>query len=139
MLLWQEKFETGHSTIDTQHKMLVTYINRLEGLLKTTNPNRQDCEFIISLVDFMESYVNSHFSFEEQCMERYRCPAHQKNKLAHHEFLQFFRHFKERYAAEGFRQEILTELHQNTHDWIVGHILQIDMQLKDCIPKPGKA
>ena len=133
MLLWQEKFETGHSTIDKQHKMLVSYINRLEGLLSTTNPNRQDCEFIISLVDFMESYVESHFRFEEQCMDSYRCPAHQINKLAHEEFLQFFRQFKERYEAEGFRQEILADLHQNTHGWVLGHILQIDLQLKDCI------
>ena len=139
MLLWQEKFDTGHPTIDTQHKMLVTYINRLEGVLKTTNPNRQDCEFIISLVDFMESYVDSHFRFEEQCMDNYRCPAHQKNKLAHKEFLQFFRNFKERCSAEGFRPEILTELHQSTHDWILGHILQIDMQLKSCVKRPDQA
>jgi len=32
MLQWSEQFETGHSLIDTQHKMLITYINRLEGI-----------------------------------------------------------------------------------------------------------
>jgi len=135
MLIWHEKYETGHATIDTQHKMLVTYINRLEGLLKTTNPTRQECEFIVAMVEFLEAYVDSHFQFEEQCMDRYRCPAHGKNKQAHQDFIVFFKHFKERYAAEGFRQDILSELHKNVHDWILGHILQIDTQLRDCVPK----
>ena len=133
MLQWNEKFETGHSLIDTQHKMLITYINRLEGVARNTNPNREEAEFILQLIGFMETYIDVHFKQEEACMESYRCPAHQENKAAHRDFLIFFRQFKLRYEAEGFRTDVLKELHETCSTWIQSHIMQIDVRLKPCI------
>jgi hemerythrin-like metal-binding protein len=133
MLQWTEQIAVGHDVIDTQHRMLIDYINQLEGVKRTTNPNRKQCEFIITLVNFLESYVDAHFQMEEKCMESYKCPAHETNKSAHREFKAFFRHFKERYAAEGFRVEVLEQLHQSASSWIVEHIMTVDMQLKPCL------
>ena len=133
MLIWSEKFATGHKTIDEQHKMLFENINRLEGMLVQTNPSREECDFMISLVNYLEDYVGAHFQLEEQCMESYRCPVHQQNKDAHQHFIAFFQKFKHRCEAEGFRMEILQLLHQSVHDWIVQHIMRIDVQLKPCI------
>jgi len=136
MLEWTEQFATGHDTIDMQHRMLFNYINRLEGLLVITNPSVEECEFIIRLVGFMETYVDAHFRHEEQCMESYKCPVAAHNKDAHREFLAFFREFKERYSAEGFRPAVLAELHQSVDEWIRSHILQIDSQLRPCLKRP---
>jgi hemerythrin len=143
MLLWSEQFETGHSLIDTQHKMLITYINRLEGMARTTNPNRQEVEFFLQLVGFMETYIDVHFKHEEECMDSYKCPLHQENKEAHRKFLIFFRQFKRHFETEGFRPEVLLELHESCSTWIKEHIMQIDVQLKPCIsrslaPEPPK-
>ena len=135
MLRWSEQFETGHALIDTQHKMLVNYINRLEGMSRTTNPNRQEVEFYVQLVNFMETYIDVHFKFEEECMESYRCPAHQKNKEAHRKFLVFFRQFKRHFEAEGCRPAVLLELHESCSNWIQQHIMQIDVQLKPCLSR----
>ena len=136
MLRWSEQFETGHSLIDTQHKMLITYINRLGGIVRTTNPDRQEAEFILQLIGFMETYIAVHFKQEEVCMDSYKCPAHQTNQEAHRQFLIFFRQFKQRYEAEGFRPDILKELHESSRTWIQQHIMQVDMQLKPCINPP---
>jgi len=133
MLPWNERFATGFTTIDSQHRMLINNINHLEELLTTTNPTREECEFVMHLVDFLESYAETHFKVEEQCMERHRCPAHQKNKEAHEQFRAFFREFKERYRAEGFRLEMLKSLHNTASSWIQEHILQIDIQLRGCL------
>ena len=133
MVIWNEQFATGSSKIDLQHRMLINNINHLEGMLLTTNPTREECNFLVHLVDFLESYAETHFKFEEQCMESYRCPAHQKNKAAHEQFRTFFHHFKERYKAEGFRLEVLKVLHEKISLWIQEHILQVDVQLRPCI------
>ena len=93
MVPWNEKFSTGSSELDLQHRTLINNINHLEQMLTTTNLTREECEFLIHLVDFLETYADTHFNFEEQCMERYRCPAHQKNKQAHNQFRGFVQHF----------------------------------------------
>ena len=98
-----------------------------------TNPSRAECEFLIHLVEFLENYADTHFNEEEGCMERYRCPAHQKNKEAHEQFRTFFKEFKARYQAKGFRREILLELHKTLSQWIEEHILRVDTQLRACI------
>ena len=133
MVQWNERFLTGSSKLDLQHRTLINNINHLEDMLMTTNPTREECEFLVHLVEFLESYAETHFNLEEECMERYRCPAHKKNKEAHEQFRLFFKQFKQRYLAEGFRREILLELHKTLSQWIEGHILAVDTQLRPCI------
>jgi len=133
MVSWTEQFATGSSALDQQHRMLITNINHLETMLTGTNPSREEGEFLIHLVDFLESYAETHFKFEEHCMERYRCPAHAENKRAHEQFREFFLRFKERCKTEGLRPDVLRSLHQTLSSWIQEHILRVDTQLKPCI------
>ena len=72
-------------------------------------------------------------------MHRFKCPVHAENENAHRAFLEFFRNFKLRLEAEGYRPEVVQELHESCHLWIQQHILRIDVQLKPClnqIPAP---
>lgn len=135
MILWTKQFETGSETIDQQHRMLISNINHLEEQLHTTNPTKEECEFVIQLVDFLESYARTHFSQEEQCMARYRCPAYAKNQHEHKRFLEFFRDYKARCAAEGHTMDLLRRLHEAASSWIGEHILKIDAQLRASLPQ----
>ncbi len=137
MLLWTEQFATGSPTIDEQHRQLIRHINQLEGLLVQTNPTSKDVAFLIQFLDFLENYVDSHFSYEEKCMESYRCPAHAKNQQAHENFKQLFRRFKSHTQKEGFRLEMLVELNQTINAWVQDHILRVDVQLRPCFPRPA--
>jgi hemerythrin len=133
MVIWTDKFTTGSSPLDQQHQTLIDNINYLEQLLLVSNPSRQESEAMIELVDFLELYADKHFKCEEQCMERFRCPSHATNKQSHERFLRFFQDFKQVNQAEGFRHEILAQLHSTVSQWIGEHILRIDTQLKPCI------
>jgi hemerythrin len=133
MLHWNEQFETGHPLIDSQHQMLISYLNRLEAMTRNTNPSRQEVEFILNLIDFVETYTLVHFKHEEGCMIRFRCPAHAENKLAHQQFLEYFREFKRRFEIEGCRPDVLRELQETFAGWIQQHILNIDLRLKPCL------
>ncbi len=135
MLLWTEQFATGAPDIDEQHRQMIRHLNKFEGLLVQTNPTTLDVAAIIGFLDFLENYVDSHFSYEEKCMESHRCPAHQKNQEAHQNFRQMFQRFKKSIHKEGFRLEMLTELNQTINVWIQDHILRVDTQLKPCLAR----
>lgn len=135
MIVWKKEFETGLEKIDLQHRMLITNINHLETMLNTTNPTMEECEFVMHLVDFLEAYADSHFKQEEQCMESYRCPSHAENKQAHEHFRAIFHQFKKKVQGEGYRVELLRNLHKVCRSWIQEHILKIDSQLRPCIQK----
>lgn len=121
---------TGSETVDGQHKMLILHINQLETMLKDFRPEPRNIQFAHSLVGFLEQYANTHFRFEEQCMECLLCPAHELNKEQHAHFIEFFGRFHQKYQAEGFSLEAFQELHRTISAWITSHILRIDTQLK---------
>jgi len=133
VVIWTEQFATGSKTVDEHHRTLINNINHLESMLTDTNPTREEAEFLLHLVDFLESYANTHFKFEEECMEKYRCPAHAQNKQAHEQLRKFFRQFKERCRAEGFHPDLLRQLHRVLSSWIEEHILLVDARLRPCI------
>jgi len=130
MLTWSEEFATGSPLVDTQHRMLIDKINLLEKLLSGPPPSKAACD---DLLNFLGSYAGTHFKFEEQCMERYRCPVHDQNKKAHTAFLDTFAKFKERYSKEGPKPELLRSLQVTASDWIKSHILSVDIKLKSCL------
>jgi hemerythrin len=133
MVIWTEKLATGVPKLDLQHQMMINNINHLEGMLTSTNPTREECDFLIHLVSFLETYSEMHFKLEEDCMDRYRCPAYKQNKEAHQQYRDFFQSFHRRYTTEGFRPEVLKELHAAASAWIENHILAVDTQLKSCL------
>ena len=92
--------------------MLISYFNRLESMATNPYPSRQEVEFLLKLIDFVETYSVVHFKHEEGCMPRHQCPAHAENKNAHEQFLALFRQFKLRLEAEGCRPELVHELQE---------------------------
>jgi hemerythrin len=133
MLQWSEQFSTGVGHLDHQHQALIDNINQLETLLVTPNPSREEYQFMLRLLDFLEFYAKNHFAAEEKCMESFRCPIHKENKMAHEKFQGFFTEFQKQCRASGLRKEFIVKLHATVSEWIVDHILQIDLQLKPCI------
>ncbi len=61
MIAWDEKFATGLESIDKQHRLLIDQINRLEELLANPKPTPAEIMFAGSLIQFLESYANTHF------------------------------------------------------------------------------
>jgi hemerythrin-like metal-binding protein len=134
MILWTKQFETGSAKLDQQHRLLIDNINLLEEQLQNPNPTREEAEFAVHLVDYLEAYANIHFKGEEKCMESYRCPAHAENQQEHERFRGFIRNYKRLCEIEGFKVELLKNLHEVIRSWIKEHILKIDTQLRPCIP-----
>jgi hemerythrin len=134
MINWTKEFETGSEMLDQQHRLLIDHVNLLEGQLHTTNPTRKEMDFVVHLVDYLEAYANIHFNDEEKCMESYRCPAHALNQREHERFRGFIHNYKRLCELEGFKVELLRNLHEVIRTWIKEHVLKVDTQLRPCIP-----
>ena len=136
MLEWNPDYETGVPEIDTQHKVLFDNINRLGKLLGKEEIEQAEAD---SVLDFLQQYVVQHFQHEENCMARFHCPAHAKNKEQHIQLLNALMHFNEDYATAGLMKDKLQRLHMTLVWWINSHILKVDIQLKDCVQSKAPA
>ena len=135
MIDWTKAFETGSAKLDLQHRLLIDHINLLEEELKNPHVTRVEAAFANRLLGYLEAYANIHFDAEEKCMESYRCPVHAQNQQEHERFRGFIRDYKRLCEVEGFKVELLKNLHELMRTWITEHILKIDTQLKPCIQK----
>jgi hemerythrin len=133
MINWTKDYETGSAKLDQQHRVLIDNINLLEEQLHTTNPTRQEVEFTVHLIDYLEAYADTHFKTEENCMESHRCPAHALNQEEHERFRGFIHDYKRQCQIEGFKVELLRKLHAKMREWVHEHILRVDTQLRPCI------
>ncbi|PTY05497.1 hypothetical protein DB347_14045 [Opitutaceae bacterium EW11] len=138
MLTWTSDFETGIEAIDADHLRLIGGLNELEGALA----DGQGSARISGVLQFLEIYAAEHFAREEQCMNRFRCPAAAANKKAHEQFVAKFSAAKSRIAnSPGSCAYVAAQTHRELCDWVVTHILRVDLSLRGCTgqPKPSSA
>lgn len=130
MIKWNKSYSTGEETIDSHHKLLFEFINDLNREIMAGKPAKTLEEHL----KFLTNYAKFHFCYEESCMERSRCPAAQKNKTAHEEFIEFYKAFEIKIKNEDYKVAHIAELHHFIENWIVRHIQKVDVQLKSCHP-----
>lgn len=130
MVIWDKKYEIGLQDIDEQHQSLFNYINDLEECLQDETFEGTRIEIILN---FFQMFCATHFSLEETCMLLRKCPVGQKNKEAHEKFLEYFKKFRSVYSQTKLKKELLTEFHGFLIKWLGGHIMKIDMQLKETV------
>lgn len=130
MLVWSSQYATGVPLVDSQHKVLFENVNRLEELLRQHPIPREAMD---RLVHFLDSYSATHFHFEEQCMKRHSCPAHEENLRTHAEFRETLAHFKQEYLEQGPTEALLSKFHAAMSTWIHGHVLNVDVKLRSAV------
>jgi hemerythrin-like metal-binding domain len=130
---WSDELATGILSIDEQHKMLFKMVDDFRNRFNSSSPQAA----LTALLGALERYVRLHFSFEEGCMERYRCPVAQRNKEEHEKLVRYLEEFKQRQAFGGVKYEDVAKLMQVLENWLVNHIGRVDVQLKHCVKKQG--
>ncbi len=129
-IAWDDSMASGDALIDEQHKQLIDQINHLmRAMVAKEGKNK-----LKSSLDFLQSYVVKHFGYEEDCMEKHRCPVAKANKTAHATFVKNFLSLRARIEKEGPTAALAIELQQSLADWLVNHIRKIDTNLGSCMP-----
>ena len=132
MVTWEKKYETGQSQIDEQHQSLFNYINDLEACIKE---GEYEGARMAIILNFFQMFCATHFKLEETCMLRTKCPVYQKNKMAHENFLTYYKKFRKQLVEATDKKPLLIKFHEALITWLVNHIVKIDMYMKEIQPE----
>ncbi|MDB9314857.1 hemerythrin family protein [Spirulina sp. CS-785/01] len=127
--VWDDSLKTGIPLIDQQHKQLIDQMSLLVQALKSNQAQGE----IINILDFLDQYVEQHFSYEEGCMLKYRCPAAANNKTAHQKFIKTLKEVRQEYFKTGVSLSLVLKVNKELLEWFIHHIKRIDMQLQPCV------
>jgi hemerythrin len=133
---WTEKLSIGVATIDRQHKELFKRINNLVLAIK-----QHRCkEEIDSTIKFLDDYARVHFAEEEKHMQEARFPGLEEQRQDHKKYLAALAELKKQASLpriQGASYDLSATTNQVVVDWIVAHILKIDMKFGDFLRSKG--
>ena len=121
---WTQDLSVGVEEIDSQHKELISRVNSFFDAMKNGGSDKR----VFEMLDFLESYVASHFKDEEALQARYNYPGYAAHKKLHEEFKQ---------TVKGMRADIEKRFTPATQsmvgmtltNWLVLHITKEDKAL----------
>ena len=109
---WSVAYATGIATIDQQHQMLFQTSEDYRAALDLGEGER-----VYGLVlEFLESFAQSHFGYEEGCMARCGCSVAGQNAAAHRKFIDRLKDFKRLHEQ---RMRYLTDLPMDAQTEVV--------------------
>lgn len=124
---WTEDMTVGVSIIDSQHKELFKRINNLVAAIKQHRCKDE----IDGMLKFLEDYARFHFAEEEKHMRETRYAGYEEQVEDHKRYLAALAELKEQASlprVQGSSYDLSATTNQVVVDWIVDHIMKIDMK-----------
>jgi hemerythrin len=120
LLEWSDRFNTGITGVDAQHRKLVELLNRLHRAIQ----NRQSKEVSRQILDELTDYTRTHFRLEEGLMQASRYADFAAHKKMHEDLIAQVVALQAKLdsgtSAIGF------ELLHFLKTWLVRHISETD-------------
>ena len=135
MIKWSPQFETGLPELDADHRNIIRQLNALEDSLGNRAPNEQ----IRRLLAFLDDYLRRHFEQEEKRVSCYVCPARERNKEEHRQFIEKLDRWLDRInlATDAQLTELVGLVQHEIATWIVQHIGATDCKFKEAVSAAG--
>ena len=111
---WRDGFKIGVAQVDQEHRHLFT-------LVRALNLNSVD-----QTVEELLDYVVTHFSNEQELMEKSGYPAFEQHLRLHEEFAAQVADFLGN--GEAWTEDRIQELRRFLNKWLIGHIMTHDLR-----------
>ena len=127
-----DKFKTGISIIDEQHKTLFDIIRQANELVQERMLTDKYDE-IMDILDELHSYTEDHFRDEEAYMKKIKYPKLPQQVSAHNAFIDKLVKLDlgDIDYIDEHQQEYLEDLIVYLLDWLTHHILIMDHQIAE--------
>jgi hemerythrin len=129
---WHPGMSTGVPELDYQHRQIIDRFNEFFACMSLGESERR--AEAGRILDFLQFYAQWHFRREEAWMEKYRCPAAEKNRNGHAEFLKRFGALYEEWQTRGMDPALVNDTFTVLMEWIMNHIQGVDTQLSGFVP-----
>jgi hemerythrin-like metal-binding domain len=118
---WKASYNTNIPVIDGQHKLLVSYINKLHNGMQ----NGCDTPLLLEILDDLTGYAFTHFATEEMFFVRTAYPLADKHIEEHQHFRQTVTQLRD--AVLDGKAFIDIALLEYLKTWLVEHIQHMDV------------
>ncbi|MBI3756011.1 MAG: hemerythrin family protein [Deltaproteobacteria bacterium] len=122
---WTEALATGAADIDNQHKEL---FKRINSLFDACQQGKGKSE-VMNVLKFLEDYIETHFSAEENLQRGHSYPDYPAHKAMHEQFRKEFYEFKKGLEKEGTTLSTVIQTNRLLSSWWTEHIGKVDKAL----------
>jgi methyl-accepting chemotaxis protein/hemerythrin len=131
LLQWSDDLSVNISRIDSQHKQLVTLINRLNGAMSDGTAK----DAALQILNELAEYTVNHFGTEEELFETYDFPQKESHKKIHRELVAKVVAFKTDF--ESGKAMLSRDLMIFLKEWLINHIKGTDAHYGPFLNKHG--
>ena len=117
---WKDCYNTDIPVVDGQHKLLLSYINKLHSSMQ----NGCDKSLLLEILDDLTGYAFTHFATEEMYFTRTAYPLAAKHIEEHQQFRQTVTQLRD--AVLDGKAFIDIALLEYLKTWLVEHIQRMD-------------
>lgn len=127
-ITWNPKtMSTGVAVVDTQHQEWIRRYNEFDEAI-----NRgKGMDVVQSTLEFFIAYADVHFKFEESIMTERHCCVAKANHADHEHMRHILSGFKTYVKKYGYSISEIISLKLRMEEWLIKHILTIDVKLRD--------
>jgi hemerythrin-like metal-binding domain len=119
-----KNLETGNATIDNEHRELIQAVNKL---LEACSAGKGRAS-MDETIKFLNSYVNQHFSHEEQLQKQRSYPGFTAHRAFHEKYKQTLKEITSQISISGPTIEELGKLNKHI-SLLMSHIRTEDKKL----------
>ena len=119
-LQWGQSWFTGHDVIDTDHKMLVQYVNDLNQAMLSG----RGMELVGNIIHKLVEYTKEHFAREEKIWEEGGLSSLTDHRKIHSDLVEQVTKFQ-RDFTQG-KISVTTEIMSFLREWLTDHIFKTD-------------
>ncbi len=128
-IIWNpQKMATGVPTVDAQHQEWIRRYNQFDLAIS----QGKGMEAVQNTLEFFLAYADIHFKLEEAVMDERHCPAAQENRIDHEHMRNILSGFRARTKKHGYSISEVIGLKLRMEEWLIKHILTIDIKLRNC-------
>ncbi len=123
MPTWSDEYSVHNDTIDSEHKRLFELAEKVYQMAHKST-NRNEVKGVLS--EFFD-YMREHFSHEEKYMQSIGYPHLNEHSKIHKTIMVDMAHLvKNAHSLRELKEKLLVI----TRDWLIGHIMQEDMNIE---------
>ncbi len=122
---WSESLSVGVERIDSQHRELISRVNAFFVATKA----EKGPEEVKKVLDFLSSYVVTHFAEEEALQVQYGYPDYQAHRKLHQDFVKEVASLRSELEKSGFTAAGCSLVGMTLVNWLVSHISMQDKSI----------
>jgi len=134
-IAWNDTLVVGDESIDADHRRMMELIATLE----TAAPGPVDCTAVGATLAELARLTAEHFTREEALQEAVGFPDRDAHRTSHVMLLKRLDAIMAHYAdgCDEVRSGIIRTLGDSLATWLVGHIVNNDMEFKSYVAERG--